>query len=53
MAQHFVVARLFHIKDLALQWEDGLKAPVAALFGGAAGALALDQVDLAAVRIPL
>ena len=53
VAEHLVVARLLHVQDLALERQDGLEAPVAALLGGAAGAFALDQVHLAAVRLAL
>ena len=48
MAQHFVVAGLFHVQDFAFQRQDRLKTPVAALFGRAAGALSLDQEQLGA-----
>ena len=53
VAQHLVVAGLLHVQDLALERQDGLEAAVAALLGGAAGALALDQVEFAAVGIAL
>ena len=53
MAQHLVVARLLHVQDLALQRQDRLEAPVAALLGGAAGRFTLDQEQLAAFRILL
>src|SRR6185437_1917722 len=53
VAQHLVVARLLDVEDLALQRQDGLVAAVAPLLGGAAGALALDDEDLAARRIAL
>ena len=53
MAQHLVVAGLLDVQDLALQRQDRLIAPVAARFGGAAGRFALDQEQLAALRILL
>jgi hypothetical protein len=53
VAEHLVVAGLFDVEDLALERQDGLEAAIAALLGGAAGALALDQVELAAVGIAL
>ena len=53
VAQHLVVARLLHVEDLALERQDGLEAAIAALLGGAAGALALDQVEFAAIGIAL
>ena len=53
VAQHLVVARLLDVQDLALQRQDRLEPPVAALLGGAACALTLDQVHLAAVGIAL
>ena len=53
MAQHLVVARLLHVEDLALQRQDGLEAAVAALLGGAACALALDQIHFAALGLAL
>ena len=43
MPQHAVVAGFFDVEDLALQRQNGLKAAVAALLGGAAGRFALDQ----------
>ena len=45
--QHLVRRCLFHVKNLAAQRQNGLEAPVAALFGRAAGGIALDQVNLA------
>ena len=53
VAQHLVVAGLLDVEDLALQRQDGLEAAVAALLGGAAGGFALDQEQLAALRIAL
>ena len=53
VAEHLVVARLFHVEDLALQRQDGLEPPVASLLGGAAGALALHQEQLAAFGLAL
>ena len=53
VAQHLVVAGLFHVQDFALQRQDGLVAAVAALLGGAAGGFTLDQVELALVGLPL
>jgi hypothetical protein len=53
VAQHLVVARFFDVEDFALQRQNGLEAAVAALLGGAAGRFALDQEQLAALRILL
>ena len=53
VAEHLVVARLFHVEDLSLEGKDGLEAAVASLLGGAACGLALDQIDLAAFGIAL
>ena len=43
--EHLVEARLFDIEDLALQRQDGLRAPVAPLLGRAPGGVALHQID--------
>ena len=51
--QHLVVARLLDVQDLALERQNRLIAPVAAALGGAAGRFALDQEQLAALRILL
>ena len=48
VAQHLVVAGLLDVEDLALQRQDRLEAAIAALLGGAACALTLDQVEFAA-----
>jgi hypothetical protein len=48
-----IVAGLFDVEDFSLKRKDGLEAAVAALFGGTAGALALDQEQLAARGILL
>ena len=53
VGQHLVVARFFDVENFSLERQDGLKAAVAALFGGAAGGFALDQEQLAAVGIAL
>ena len=53
VAEHLVVARLFDVEDLALEGQDGLEAAIAALLGGAAGALTLDEIEFAAVGIAL
>src|SRR5690606_9285012 len=45
--EHLVEARALDVEDLAAEREDGLGAAVAALFGGATGRVALDDVDLA------
>src|SRR4030095_547074 len=49
--QHLVEARAFDVQNLALQRQDRLKVPVAALLRTAAGALALDDVELRDRRI--
>ena len=46
-AEHLVEARLLDVQDLALERQDGLEPPIAALLGRAAGRLALDDVELA------
>ena len=53
MPQHLVVAGLFHVQDFALERQDGLIPPVAPGLRGAAGRFALDQEQLAALRILL
>jgi hypothetical protein len=45
--QQLFVAGFFHVQDLAAQRQDRLELAVAALLGGAAGGVALDDVDLA------
>ena len=45
--EHLVEARLLHVEDLALQRQDRLELAVAALLGGAACGVALDDEDLA------
>ena len=52
-AEHLVEARLFDVQDLALDRQDGLEPPVAALLGRAAGRFTLDDVDLALGGIAL
>ncbi len=53
MAEHLVVACLLDVEDLAAQGKNRLEAAVAALLGGAACRLTLDEVDFAALRIAL
>ncbi len=50
-AEHFVVAGFLDVQDLSLERKNRLIAAVAAGFRGAAGRFALDQEQLAAVRI--
>ncbi len=45
--EHLVEPRLLGVDELAAQGKDRLVAPVAALLGGAAGRVALDDVELA------
>ena len=45
-AEHLVEARLLDVQDLALERQDGLRAPIAALLGRAAGRVALDHEHL-------
>ncbi len=47
VGQDLVDARLLHVENLAAQRQDRLEAAVAALLGGAAGRVALDEIDLA------
>ena len=51
MAEHLVDAGLLDVEDLAAQREDRLDLAIAAGLGRAAGALALDQEELAALRV--
>src|SRR5256885_16990199 len=51
--QHFVKAGALDIEDLALQRQDRLEGAVAALLRGAAGAVALDDEELALGGIAL
>ena len=51
--QHLVEARFLDVDDLALDREDRLETPVAALLGRAAGGVALDDVELGERRIAL
>lgn len=48
-----VEARLLDVQDLALERQDGLELPVAALLGGAACGVTLDQVELGLGRVLL
>ena len=49
VGQHLVLAGLVGVDDLAAQGEDGLELAVAAALGAAAGRIALDEVQLAAI----
>ena len=49
--EHLVDARLLDVDDLAAQRQDRLERPVACLLGGAAGRVALHEVDLAERRV--
>ncbi len=49
--QQLLVACLLHVQDLAAQRQDGLELAIAPLLGGAAGGVALDDVDLAQRRV--
>ncbi len=53
VAQDLVEAGLFHVQHLAPQGQDGLGRAMTALFGAAAGGVALHQEDLAEGRILL
>ncbi len=53
VAQHLVVAGFLDVEDLALERKDGLELAVAALLGGAAGGLTLDEVELAELGLAL
>jgi len=50
VAQHFVQPGAFGVEDLAAQWKDRLKMPVASLFGRAAGGFAFDDVEFGLLR---
>src|SRR6202041_240626 len=45
-SQHLVEARALDIEDLATQWQHRLELAVAALLGGSASRIALDDEDL-------
>src|ERR1051326_7127648 len=47
VGQHLVVARLLDVQELAADRQERLEAPIASLFGRTAGAVALDDVQLA------
>ena len=51
--EHLVEARLLDVEDLAAQRQDRLEAAVAALLGRAAGRVALDEEELAALGVAL
>ncbi len=51
--EHLVEPGFFHIENFALEREDRLVLPVAALLGGPAGRISLDDVELAQRRILL
>src|SRR5712691_7557906 len=53
MGEDLVVARLFRVDNLAAERQDGLRLPVPPLLRGAAGGIALDQEQLAELRIAL
>ena len=44
--EHFFEAGFFHVENFALQRQDSLEFAVAALFGRAAGRVALHQIQL-------
>ena len=50
MRQHLVVAGLLDVQNLSLDRKNRLGAPVAALLGGSAGRIALDDEDLRQLR---
>ena len=50
---HLVETGLFHVEDLALERQDGLKLAVTPLLGRAAGRITLDQVQFAQLGILL
>ena len=51
--EHLVEARALDIEDLAAQGQHRLEFAIAALFGGAAGAVALDDEEFGFRGIPL
>src|SRR6185295_17497970 len=51
--EHLVESRALDVQDLALQRQDGLRASVAALLGGPAGRITLDDEELGQGRILL
>ena len=53
VAVYLVGPGLLHVQHLAPQGEDGLEAGVPALGGGAAGGVALDDIDLGELRVVL
>ena len=51
--QHLVEARFLDVDELAADRQNRLETPVAALLGGAAGGVTLDDVKLGQFRIAL
>ena len=51
--EHLVQPGLLDVDELAADGEDGLEAAVAALFGGAAGGIAFDDVKLGVGRVAI
>ena len=45
--EHFVEADALHVENLPAQRQNRLRAPIPSLFGGAAGGIALDEIDFA------
>ena len=48
-----VIARFLNIENFSFERQDGLKASVAALFGGSTGGFSFHQEQLAAFRVSL
>src|SRR5207249_7601011 len=53
VGEHLVRARLLDVQNLATEREDRLEAAVAAFLGAAAGGRALDEIELADLRVAL
>ena len=51
--EHLVEAGFLDVDELATDGKDGLETAVASLLGGAAGGVALDDVELGQLRVAL
>ncbi len=51
IGKNFIQPCFFHVQNFAFDWQNGLEATVASLFGRTAGGVALNNVNLAMLRI--
>ena len=51
--ERLIEARFFDVDEFAADGEDGLVTPIASLFRGASGGVALDNVELGEIRVAL